>query len=138
MFTFMGWFLMKSQKGQSLVEFALTLPVLILILFGIIDFSRIFYVYLTMSNTGREAARAASIGNDTAITIQANAVDHFNERINGFGMEPIPDSNVVITIGENEALVLISYEVNFLTPLIGSIPGLRDLTLEDTTRMLVE
>ena len=53
---------MKSEKGQSLVEFALVLPVLIMLLFGIIDFSNYFYKSLTIDHAGREAARAASIG----------------------------------------------------------------------------
>ena len=53
---------MKSEKGQSLVEFALVLPLLILLLFGIIDFGRIFNAYLTIDHAGRDAARTASIG----------------------------------------------------------------------------
>src|SRR5881398_2476607 len=56
--------LMKSEKGQSLVEFALVLPLLILLLFGIIDFGRIFNAYLTIDHAGRDAARTASIGKD--------------------------------------------------------------------------
>ena len=55
---------MKSEKGQSLVEFALSFPVLVLLLLGITDFGRAFHVYLTIDHAGREAARAASIGKD--------------------------------------------------------------------------
>ena len=45
---YLGWILMKSEKGQSLVEFALVIPLLILLLFGIVDFGRIFHAYLTL------------------------------------------------------------------------------------------
>lgn len=55
---------MKSQKGQATVEMALCLTVLVLLLFGMIDFGRIFHAYLTLDHAGREAARAASIGLD--------------------------------------------------------------------------
>ena len=54
---------MKSERGQSLVEFALVVPVLLLLLFGIIDFGASFLTAsLTIDHAGREAARAASIG----------------------------------------------------------------------------
>ncbi len=62
MYISLGWILMKSEKGQSLVEFALVLPVLVMLLFGITDFGRAFHAYLTIDHAGREAARAASIG----------------------------------------------------------------------------
>jgi Flp pilus assembly protein TadG len=47
----------NSKTGQSLVEFALVLPVLILILYGIFDLGRAFYVLVTISNASREGAR---------------------------------------------------------------------------------
>jgi len=50
-----------GDEGQNLVEFALLLPVLMLILMGIMQFGLIFAVYLTMNNTVREGARWASI-----------------------------------------------------------------------------
>jgi Flp pilus assembly protein TadG len=34
---------MKSEKGQAAVEFALVLPILLLLILGIIDFGRILY-----------------------------------------------------------------------------------------------
>jgi len=51
----------QADEGQNLVEFALLLPVLMLILMGIMQFGLIFAVYLTMNNTVREGARWASI-----------------------------------------------------------------------------
>jgi len=44
-------------QGQALVEFALVILLLFLLLFGIIDFSRLFFAYATMSNGVREGAR---------------------------------------------------------------------------------
>jgi cysteine-rich repeat protein len=51
------------RRGQTLVEFALTLPILLLLLFGIIEFARIFQAWVTLQNAARTAARYAITGN---------------------------------------------------------------------------
>jgi Flp pilus assembly protein TadG len=51
----------RHQRGQSLVEFALILPVLMLILMGIVQMGFVFNAYVTISNATREAARTATI-----------------------------------------------------------------------------
>ena len=53
-----GW---AEVTGQSLVEFALVLPPLMLIILGIIQFGFIFNTYVTVSNAVREAARVGTI-----------------------------------------------------------------------------
>lgn len=49
------------SRGQSLVEFALILPVLLLLLFGILDLGRGVYAYNTISNAAHQGARVASV-----------------------------------------------------------------------------
>lgn len=51
-----------SQQGASAVEFALLLPVLVLLLFGIIQFGQVFARAQGMEAAAREGARTASIG----------------------------------------------------------------------------
>jgi len=46
-----------SQSGASAIEFALILPVLLMILFGIIEFSILFYNKAVITNASREGAR---------------------------------------------------------------------------------
>lgn len=46
-----------KRRGQTLVEFALILPVFILVLMGILDLGRAVYYNATLSNAAREAAR---------------------------------------------------------------------------------
>lgn len=59
--------------GQGLVEFALTLPILILILVGVLDLGRLSFAAMTVTNAAREGARygAANPGNDSGITARA-------------------------------------------------------------------
>ena len=49
-----------SRKGQTLVEFAITLPVLLVLMFGIVEFGRIFQAWVSIQNSARESARYAS------------------------------------------------------------------------------
>jgi len=64
------------DQGQALVEFALVAILLFLLLFGIIDFSRLFFAYATMSNGVREGARYGIVhhGDDAGIEQQARAM----------------------------------------------------------------
>ena len=49
------------SEGQALVEFALVLPILILLLVGIFDFGRAVYAFNTVNNAAREGVRLAIV-----------------------------------------------------------------------------
>ncbi len=51
----------QGQPGQALVEFALVLPILLLLAVGIMDFGRALFVYSEVSNAAREAVRFAAV-----------------------------------------------------------------------------
>jgi hypothetical protein len=51
----------RSSKGATAVEFALILPVLLLILFGIIEFGLLLYNKAVITNASREGARAGIV-----------------------------------------------------------------------------
>jgi Flp pilus assembly protein TadG len=51
-----------KRKGQSIVEFALLVPVLVLILIAIIEFGLLFNAYFVIQTSARDAARQLSIG----------------------------------------------------------------------------
>ncbi len=48
---------LQGQEGVQAVEFALVLPILLVLVFGIIDFGFVFYVKQVMANASREGAR---------------------------------------------------------------------------------
>jgi len=59
----------RGQDGASAVEFALVLPVLALLLFGIIQFGLVFLQTQGLEGAAREGGRVASVGADvTAIS----------------------------------------------------------------------
>lgn len=51
----------KKEDGQDMVEFALVLPIFLLLVMGIIDFGWLFYNYISVENSARNAARIACV-----------------------------------------------------------------------------
>ncbi|MDX2077928.1 MAG: TadE/TadG family type IV pilus assembly protein [bacterium] len=51
-----------KRRGQTLAEFALTLPLLLLLIFGVVEFGRIFQAWVTIENSAREAIRYTTTG----------------------------------------------------------------------------
>jgi hypothetical protein len=49
----------KSERSQSLVEFAIVAPLLLMVVFGTIDFARAFYAWTTLNEAAAEAGRTA-------------------------------------------------------------------------------
>lgn len=58
----------SSERGAAAVEFALIVPTLLLLVFGIVEFSRLYNVQLSLSNAAREGARTMAIENDLDVT----------------------------------------------------------------------
>ena len=51
----------RSDEGQSIVEFAIVLPVLVLLIFGITQFGLAFRNYISITDAARVGARAAAV-----------------------------------------------------------------------------
>jgi Flp pilus assembly protein TadG len=60
----------KGQAGQQIVEFALVLPILLMVLLGVLDLGRSFYTYVELTNAAREAARYTAVNNIPASSTQ--------------------------------------------------------------------
>ncbi|HVM30294.1 MAG TPA: TadE family protein [Candidatus Limnocylindrales bacterium] len=63
-----------KPRGQSLVEFALILPVMLLVIFGTLDLGRAVFMFNTLSESARHANRLAIIDQRPA-EIRARAIE---------------------------------------------------------------
>jgi Flp pilus assembly protein TadG len=125
----------RCEGGQTAVEFALILPILILILMGVFDFGRAFYAYSVVANSAREGARAGVYANAT----NQNVTDAINRYWIGLGTNPaitISPSPTRVTMGTIS--VTVSYVFQPVTPLIDAfLPG-GHITLVASSVMGVE
>jgi TadE-like protein len=58
----------RNPRGSTAIELALVLPVLVLLLFGIVEFSLLFYNQQIITNASREAARAGIVAGSPRIS----------------------------------------------------------------------
>ncbi|HDQ73887.1 MAG TPA: pilus assembly protein [Chloroflexi bacterium] len=63
----------QREKGQSLAEFAIVLPFLLVILAGVLDLGRLYYVSVSISDAAAEGAAYAAINPDDVTEIIARA-----------------------------------------------------------------
>ena len=107
----------ERDRGATAVEFALLLPLLLLIVFGIVDFGRALNAQITLTQAAREGARLAALGEpNVASGTQAAAT----------GLNPV---TVIVTacpagaLPTANAVVQVRYAFSFITP-IGAIAGI--------------
>jgi Flp pilus assembly protein TadG len=99
----------RGEGGQSLVEFALVLPLLLVVLFAIVDFGRIYQGHVTLTNAVREGARLGAVGGTSAqiaARVQATAG----------GLDPSVTAVVPATAGQS-VVVEADAQVELITPL---------------------
>lgn len=65
--------LLQRQDGAAMAEFALVLPLLLLIVTGTLQYGMLMYTYNSMITGARSAARAASLGDQTTAQIETAA-----------------------------------------------------------------
>ncbi len=58
----------RDERGAAVVEFALVLPVLVLFVFGIVEFGRAYNARIELTAAVREGARAVALGGSTLTT----------------------------------------------------------------------
>jgi len=126
---------LRNEKGQSLVEFAILLPVLLLLLMGILEFGLMLNSYLTINNSAREGAR---------LGIVAGSNIEIKQLINN--ISPNLDSKyVVINVTPLEGSrksgdtlkVEVIYNYQVIIPIISNILG-NVVVLKAQTSMRIE
>jgi len=110
----------KNEKGQGLVSFALVLPILAMLIFGIIQFGFIFYSQITITSAAREGARMASVGKqDQEIINKINSITSSIPLLTVY-MNNVTISNRVIG---SEVEVFVPASVEIIVPILDKAVG---------------
>lgn len=126
--------MLKNEKGQSLAEFALILPLLLLLIVGIVDFGRVLYTYSGLHFTAQETVRVGGFGYNDAEIIDF-AANHFATGDGAdLGVSVSPDEGARKS-GEYITITL-SYSVDPITPFASQVfNGPIQLSADSTIRI---
>jgi Flp pilus assembly protein TadG len=125
--------MIKDQKGQSLVEFALVLPLLLLLICGIVDIGRLMFAYASLNMTTQEAVRLGGLGKGDA-DIKSYAKSHVR-------VGDASHMNVTITPTESsrksgdDVSVTLTYPLPLITPFMAEIMPTPVLSASSTIRV---
>jgi Flp pilus assembly protein TadG len=107
----------SRDRGAAAVEFALLLPLLLLIVFGIIDVGRALNAQITLAEAAREGARLAATGQPAVVArTQAAAVGQANVSVTVTYCQPGAGP-------EADAEVQVSTPFSFVTPIAALLGG---------------
>ena len=138
-----------GRRGQALVEFALVIPIFLLLLVAIFDLGRAVFAYNTLTNAAREGARLAIVNQDEASIVQhaknASAIVELNVpnvEVNFWQLNPdgTPDTSTPCDLVANGCLAVVSFEATYqpITPIIGNIVFKNGVTFKASSTLVVE
>ncbi|WP_243296991.1 TadE/TadG family type IV pilus assembly protein [Bacillus litorisediminis] len=111
--------MIRDEKGQSMVEMALILPLLLLLLAGIIDLGRVLYTTSHLHQTSQEAVRLGGLGK-TDEEIQQFTKNHFQLGDSALLQIEITPTDDVRKSGEY-VKVSIDYPLEMITPILNKV-----------------
>ena len=115
-----------DDRGATLVELALVLPILVLLVFGIVEFGRAYNAQVTLTHAAREGARVLALTRDagaaeTAAVGAATSLDPAQLSVTSDSCDPGLPTQVTL-----------SYDFTYDIPLLGSDTLTLTLTLTGT------
>jgi Flp pilus assembly protein TadG len=123
---------MKSERGQTMTEFALVLPLLVLLLFGVVQFGIAFNNYLMLTDAVRAGARKGTVARHMTDPVAA-----VEEQVRAAGTDLDPDDlDITVTsTWEQGSDVTVSATYPYSISLLGLVVKSGELTSTTTERV---
>lgn len=126
--------MIREEKGQSVVEFALVIPLILLLVVGIVDIGRLTFAYSSLHFAGQESVRIAGLGG-TDEEIRFRAVDSFHFE-NGSELQVTPSIPQDQRRSGEYITVTLTYPYIPITPFFSSLyPDGISLSTDATIRI---
>lgn len=132
--------ILKNQNGGAAVEFALIIPLLVLLVAGILDVSLLVYNQQVITNASREGARAGiTRADDNAV---GQIIDTYcQDRLITFGSAESPTTSFTYDAGkpfQTDFSVMVTYNYHFLIPAILNLGITKTLNAKTLMKMEME
>ena len=132
--------IIENQNGGAAVEFAIIIPLLVLLVAGICDIGLLLYNQQVITNASREGARAGIAREDDNAVRQI--VDTYCQgRLITFGSDESPTTSFLYDTGkpfQTDFSVTVTYNYRFLIPAILNLGITKTLTAETLMKMEME
>jgi Flp pilus assembly protein TadG len=135
---------LRNSEGATLVEFGLTILVLLLLIAGIIEMGRLVLAYTTVANSARAGARYAIVhGGDltsgASSSADSSAVKTVVKNFAGAGTIQLADSNITVTYSpDNLAGSTVTVKVVYTySPMFGYFSSLLSVQLGSTSQGVI-
>lgn len=111
--------LLRNKKGAAAVEFGLILPLLLIVVFGTIEFGLILYDQAMITNASREGARAGIVFKEPAVPtdeIKSVAEGYLTSHMISLGSPGAVSTSISgdCSAPDTDITVDVSYTYNFL------------------------
>jgi hypothetical protein len=133
------------RKGQSILEFAMIIPLLLVLFMGVFDFGWVMHRQVTIDNAAREAARRGAVGLDTPAMVQL---------VKDSVYFPVTDDQITVSVmdeygidtgqpdnrtPDNHIVVEVSLrDVQLMTPLKNLVDAIGTINLSSRAEFLIE
>lgn len=123
----------RNERGQTMVEFALVVPILCVVLFGILQFGALYNDYVTLTDASRVGARKAAV---SKYEVSPEAAAEAAARSSATGLDPAKLDVLVSATGwERGQSVTVTLSYPYEIDLLGFVVASGDLTSETTERV---
>ena len=123
---------LKKEKGAAAVEFALLLPLLVVIVFGITTFGFVYKEYITLTHAARDGVRLAAVGKDYDYILNQIEQDLPEEIIQSVEVNPLEPTDR--TVGDSVTVTVKRIPIDMKIPFLVIPP----FELTSTAEMRVE
>jgi len=110
---------LKGERGQAMVEFAMIVPIFLLLVFAIVDFGMGLYSWITVTNAAREGARIGAVGADST-TITQRVRDTAGSLNNSNLTVTVQNASDQGGVSGSSVSVHVDYQYHLITP-VGNI-----------------
>jgi Flp pilus assembly protein TadG len=108
-----------SERGAAAVEFAILLPLLLMLVLGTIEFGRAYNAQITLTNAARDGVRVMAINNDP--TAAKKAAQNAAASVSTIPVSDITLSSTTCSTG-NQVTLTINYTLSTITGIAGPFP----------------
>jgi Flp pilus assembly protein TadG len=136
----------RGERGQALAEFALLIPIFLILLFAIVDFGMGFHSWITVTNSAREGARLGAVHPPLDVASspcfgEASLEQCIEGRVRDTADLPDQATKMTVTItnaqgdpGES-VVVEVDYQYDLITPLAGLVQLVSGSTIGPTLNL---